>query len=57
MNVSTVSAKISDVDASLTVPNFYILIDLSTWKQNQVIGWVEADRSNDCLMARQGHLK
>ena len=32
MNVTTVSAQISDIDACFRIPYFYILVDLTTTK-------------------------
>lgn len=55
MDVTAVTAQISDIDASLTVPHFDILVDLATREQDQVIGWVETHRPYDGLMPRESH--
>ena len=57
MNVTFVTTQICNVDSSFTVPNLHILVDLTTREQNEIIGWIEADRANDGLMTGQCHLK
>ena len=56
MNVTAVTAKISDVDASFTIPYLHVLIDLTTRKQDQIVRWIETHRPDDGLMAGKRHL-
>ena len=49
--------KIGYVQASLCVPDFNLMVALSTRQKHHVICWIETDGPHNCLMTRQGDLK
>lgn len=51
MNVTAVAAKISDIDTGFWIPDFDVFVDLAAREQDQVICWIEAHCSHNCLMA------
>lgn len=55
VNISAMSLKVGEVLTCLTVPNFYLFVDLSAGKENCIVDRVKAHCSYDCLMTLQGH--